>query len=112
MRLDYSGLSPTEDGDWYYGLGNKRKKIYGGAMLENIIQALARIVIGEQVLQVEALPGVTTVSTTHDEILALVRIEEADAAVEAVTRIMTTPPKWAPDLPLAVDIGYAREYSK
>ena len=112
MRLDYSGLTPTEDGDWFYGLGGKRKKIYGGAMLENIIQALARIVIGEQLLAVEALPGVTTVSSTHDEIIALVRVEEADAAVEAVTKIMTTPPAWAPNLPLAVDIGYAREYSK
>ena len=112
MRLDYTGLSPNEDGDWYYGLGAKRKKIYGGAMLENIIQALARIVIANHLLQVEALPGVTTVSSTHDEIIALVRIEEADAAVEAVTRIMTTPPSWAPDLPLGVDIGYAREYSK
>jgi DNA polymerase len=112
MRLDYSGLTPTEDGDWFYGLNGKRKKIYGGAMLENIIQALARIVIGEHLLAVEALPGVTTVSSTHDEIIALVREGEADAAVEAVTKIMTTPPEWAPELPLAVDIGYAKEYSK
>jgi len=112
MRLDYTGLSPNEDGDWHYGLGAKRKKIYGGAMLENIIQALARIVIAEHLLQVEAIPGVTTVSSTHDEIIALVRIEEADAAVEAVTKIMTTPPGWATGLPLGVDIGYAREYSK
>jgi DNA polymerase len=111
MRLDYSGLRPTEDGDWFYGIG-KNIKIYGGKMLENIIQALARIVIGEQLLAVEALPGVTTVSSTHDEIIALVREADADAAVEAVTEIMTASPEWAPDLPLAVDIGYAKEYSK
>lgn len=112
MSLDYSGLTPTEDGDWYYGLGAKRIKIYGGKMLENIIQALARIVIGNHLLAVEALPGVTTVSSTHDEIIAVVREQDADAAVEAVTNIMTTPPEWAPDLPLGVDIGYARCYSK
>jgi len=111
MQLDYNGLRPTEDGDWFYGIG-KNKKIYGGAMLENIIQALARIVIGDHLLAVEALPGVTTVSSTHDEILALVREADADEAVTAVEEIMTTPPEWAPDLPLAVDIGYAKEYSK
>jgi DNA polymerase len=112
MRLDYSGLEPDESGDWHYGYHPKIKKIYGGLMLENIIQALARVVIGDHLLAVEAIPGVTTVSSTHDEIIALVREEEADAAVEAVTAIMTTPPEWAQQLPLGVDIGYAREYSK
>jgi len=111
MRLDYSGLTPTEDGDWFYGLNGRHKKIYGGAMLENIIQALARIIIGDHLLAVEAA-GITTVSSTHDEILALVREADADEAVKTVTDIMTAPPSWAPDLPLAVDIGYAREYSK
>jgi DNA polymerase len=111
MLLDYSGLTPTEDGDWYYGLGNKVKKIYGGLMLENIVQALSRIVIGEQLLAIEAA-GITTVSSTHDEILMVVRETEADAAQNIVTGIMETPPEWAPELPLDVDIGYAREYSK
>jgi DNA polymerase len=111
MRLDYSGLTPTEDGDWYYGVGNKIKKIYGGAMLENIIQALARIIIADHLLAIEAA-GIYTVSSTHDEVLALVREKEADVQVEVVTKIMSTPPDWCPDLPLAVDIGYAREYSK
>jgi len=111
MRLDYSGLTPTEDGDWYYGLNGVRKKIYGGAMLENIIQALARIIIGNHLLAIEAA-GIKTVSSTHDEVLALVRESEADEAVKTVTTIMSTPPSWAPELPLAVDIGYAKEYSK
>ena len=111
MRLDYSGLTPTEDGDWFYGLNGKRKKIYGGSMLENIIQALARIVIGDHLLAIEAA-GITTVSSTHDEILALVREADADAAVETVRDLMIVPPDWAPELPLAVDIGYAKEYSK
>jgi len=43
MRLDYAGLRPSEDGDWHYGINGKYIKIYGGLMLENIIQALSRI---------------------------------------------------------------------
>lgn len=111
MRLDYSGLTPTETGNWYYGQAPKLKKIYGGKMLENIIQALARIVIGQHILAVEQ-SGIDTVSSTHDEILGLVRESEADAALEEVTGIMKTAPSWCPDLPLDVDIGFSREYSK
>jgi DNA polymerase len=111
MRLDYTGLEPNENGDWHYGLGNKIKKIYGGLMLENIIQALARIVIGEQILAIEEA-GITTVGSTHDEILMLVRESEADTRLAEVREIMRTPPDWCPGLPLDVDIGFAREYSK
>lgn len=111
MRIDYADLRPTEDGDWFYGLNGKNKKIYGGSMLENIIQALARIVVAEHMLAIEAA-GITTVSSTHDEIISVVREAEADAAVATVTEIMSTPPSWAPDLPLGIDIGYSHEYSK
>jgi len=111
MRLDYSGLTPHENGNWTYGYGDKIKFIYGGKMLENIVQALARIVIGQQMLAIEDA-GITTVSSTHDEILMVVREAEADEALETVTRLMRIPPDWAPDLPLDVEIGYDRMYSK
>ncbi len=111
MRLDYAGLTPTEDGDWYYGLNGKRIKIYGGKMLENIIQALARVILGDYLLAIEAA-GITTVSSTHDEPIMVVREADVEEAAATVTRIMTTPPAWAPDLPMAVDVGWAKEYSK
>lgn len=110
MRIDYTGLEPTESGDWHYGI-NKIVKIYGGKMLENIIQALARIVVSDQILSIER-EGIYTVSSTHDEILMVVRENEADDCQRRVEEIMTTPPSWAPDLPLEVEAGYAREYSK
>lgn len=111
MRLDYAGLVPVDDGDWRYGLNGKSKKIYGGLMLENIIQALARIVLGEYLLKIEEA-GITTVSSTHDEPIMIVREKDADEAVAKVKEIMTTPPDWALELPVAVDVGYAKEYSK
>ena len=111
MQLDYTGLTPNENGDWYYGLVPKRTKIYGGKMLENLIQALGRIALGEYLLKIEK-ESITTVSSTHDEPLMIVREKDAEAAQETVRQIMLTPPAWAPDLPLGVDIGYAREYSK
>jgi DNA polymerase len=108
MRLDYSNLTPYENGNWTYG---EHTYIYGGKMLENIIQALARIVMGQHLLAIEAA-GITTVSTTHDEVIMVVREAEAEVAEAEVRDIMTTPPDWAPDLPLDVDTGWAKEYSK
>ena len=108
MRLDYSNLTPYENGNWTYG---DHTYIYGGKMLENTIQALARIVMGQHLLAIEAA-GINTVSTTHDEVIMVVREAEADAAEREVRAIMTTAPDWAPELPLDVDIGYAKEYSK
>ena len=109
MRLDYAYLTPHENGNWTYG--NDHKYIYGGKMLENIIQALARIVMGHHLLAIEEA-GITTVSTTHDEVIMVVREAKAEQAEAEVRRIMTTPPDWAPDLPLDVDTGWAKEYSK
>jgi DNA polymerase len=109
MRLDYSDLTPHENGNWTYG--KNFTYIYGGKMLENIIQALARIVMGQHLLAIER-EGIATVSTTHDEILMVVRETEAAATEARVREIMSTPPDWAPELPLDVDTGWAREYSK
>ena len=111
MRLDYSGLVPTEDGDWFYGLNGRSIKIYGGKMLENLIQALSRVVLGKYLLEIEAA-GIITVSSTHDEPIMVVREQDIEDAAREVTKIMTTPPAWAPDLPVAVDVGWAKEYSK
>ena len=110
MRVDYSNLQPTEDGDWHYGY-DKRIKIYGGKMLENLIQALSRVVLGEHLLQIEAA-GITTVSSTHDEPIMVVREKDVEEAAKTVEQIMTCAPAWAEGLPLAVDIGWAKEYSK
>lgn len=115
LALKYPGLQ-VEESDWghpdctylnRYG----RSKIYGGLLLENIIQALARCVIAEQMLAIEAA-GIKIATTTHDEVVCVVGEDEIEEKEELVRQIMTTPPEWAPDLPLAVDTGWAREYSK
>jgi DNA polymerase len=111
MRLDYTGLTPQENNNWSYGVGRKFTYIYGGKMLENIVQALARIVLGQQMLEIHRR-GIHIASSTHDEVLMIVRENEADQVQAEVEAIMRTPPDWAPDLPLDVEAGWAREYSK
>ena len=74
-------------------------RIYGGKVVENVCQALARIVIGEQMLQIAKKYQV--VMTVHDAVCCVVPEEEADTAREYVESCMRARPKWAPELPLA-----------
>ena len=83
-------------------------RIYGGKVVENFCQALARIVIGEQLLAVAKKYRV--VLTVHDAVCALVPEAEKDAGIAFVEMCMRLRPKWAPDLPLNCESGAAIRY--
>lgn len=108
--LKYPGLEATED-DITYKSRNGKTYIWGGMLLENIIQALSRCVIGENMLDIHEL-GYFVATMTHDEIVSVVPEEEAGFAYEMIYKIMTTPPAWAPDLPLAAEGGCDTRYTK
>lgn len=83
-------------------------RIYGGKAVENVCQALARIVIGEQMLMVaRKLPVVMTV---HDAVGALVKIDDADAGRTFVEQCMRIRPKWALGLPLNCESKIGASY--
>ena len=111
MGLSYYNLTPTEENGWFFGTSGKRS-LWGGTLLENIIQALARIVVAEQMLKVDALPDVRVVGCTHDEILAVCPERYAEIRFNQMISIMSQPPEWALDLPLAAEGGWAQNYSK
>lgn len=73
-------------------------RIYGGKAVENICQALARIVIGEQLLRVAKKYKVAM--TVHDAIGCIVPEAEEQTGKEFVEMVMRVRPKWAQDLPL------------
>jgi DNA polymerase len=73
-------------------------RIYGGKVVENVCQALARIVIGEQMLMVAR--RLRVVMTVHDAVGAIAPVEEADDARAFVEQCMRMRPKWAAGLPL------------
>jgi hypothetical protein len=127
LGLHYPGLAgiPGADGDWaefYYYVRGKQTKIYGGLLLENIIQALSRVTIGDQLLAVQrefrdrylrkASDIVRVVSMTHDEIISVVPERFADEALALNIKIMRQAPSWCRDIPLNAEGGYAVNYSK
>lgn len=86
----------------------KWTKIYGGKATENVVQALARIVVGEQMILVgQKYPVLFQV---HDELIVTAPVDDADNAQKYVEACMSTRPKWAPDLPIACESGVADNY--
>jgi DNA polymerase len=83
-------------------------RIYGGKLIENVCQALARIIIGEQMLMVAKKYKV--VMTVHDAIALIVPEHEVETAKEYIELCMRLRPKWASELPLNCEAGYGRSY--
>lgn len=108
--LQYPGLHQHESGSWVYGIDKKVKYLWGGTLDENIIQALARDVVAEQILKIEERYRV--VSSTHDEAIYIAREEDAEEALRYGIELFSAPPAWAPDLPVSAEGGYAHNYSK
>jgi DNA polymerase bacteriophage-type len=82
---------------------------YGGKLAENITQAVARDVMAEAMVRVEAA-GYPIVLTVHDEILS--EPAEGFGSEEEFSRIMAQRPAWAPDLPVAVGAWEGERYRK
>jgi DNA polymerase len=85
-------------------------RIYGGKVVENLCQALARIVIGGQMLMIAKKYRV--VMTVHDAVACIVPEGEAELAKEYVELCMRLRPEWAQDLPLNCESGYGHSYGE
>lgn len=85
-------------------------KIYGGKVVENITQAVARIVVSEQMVKIGRRYPVAL--QVHDEIVCVVPEEQADACKDYMVSVMSTPPKWAPDLPVACEADVGVNYGE
>ena len=96
--------------EWTYQSGDMRSKIYGGLLCENIVQALARIIVASQMLAIDRKYRV--VMTTHDEAVALPKTREAQKCFDYMTLCFRTAPAWCPDIPLNSEGGFANNYSK
>ena len=83
-------------------------RIYGGKVTENLVQALAALVIREQMAA--AGQHFKVAFQVHDEIIIAVPDARAEAAETKLVEIMSTAPKWAPDLPVACESGAAKNY--
>jgi DNA polymerase I-like protein with 3'-5' exonuclease and polymerase domains len=83
-------------------------RIYGGKVVENVCQALARIIVGEQMLM--AAKKYKVAMTVHDAICCVVPEHEAESGKEFVELCMRIRPQWCSELPLNCEAGVAKTY--
>ena len=118
LYLRYPNLrkSKDEDGKTEYVYDTKKGKttvpnrIYGGKVVENVCQALARIIIGEQMLLIAKKYKV--VMTVHDAIACVVPSGEVGVAQENIEMFMRVRPAWALELPLNCESGAGKSYGE
>ena len=125
IRLHY----PNLEGDWdpieqkyrefrYYTLEeavkkrmklpHKAKKMYGGLLTENVVQALARIIVANQMLEISRRYRV--VMFTHDEIVCAVPDAEVETAKGFMIEVMSTPREWGLSIPLNAEVESGKIY--
>ena len=111
LLLRYDGLIPTRDDkgiQYQYKTRYGWNKIYGGKVIENVCQAIARCIIGEQMIKVSKKYPV--VLTVHDAIACIAPEDEAKEAQAYVEECMRWTPDWAEGLPVNCESGYGKSY--
>ena len=111
MHLKYPDLTYTR-GEFIYKTERDYIRTHGPRLTENVVQALARIVITDQMLDVQSLPQLDIVLQVHDEIIAIGSETDSDATMKQIIEIMRTPPEWCSDLPLDAEGGVSQVYDK
>jgi len=93
-------------------------KIYGGKVVENVVQALARIVVFDQMAKIDQIlrkmdthtARHKVVLTVHDEVVAVVPESYAKQCLDLMIQIMSTPPAWCANLPVACEGDAGKSY--
>jgi DNA polymerase len=101
-RITYMGVDGFT-GQWV------RQETYGGKLVENIVQAVARDILVHSMLAVEEA-GYTMLTTIHDELVATAR--KGFWSLHEFEKIMATPPDWGEDCPIAVEGWVGERYRK
>jgi DNA polymerase len=113
LFIQYPGLAKvtdekTQKDQWRYLSKGIPVYIYGGKVVENVCQAVARQVVAEQMLKIGKKYRV--VLTVHDAVACIAPIDDKDEAQRYVEECMSWRPKWAQTLPLACESGVGASY--
>ena len=102
------------------GRNKVRTDLYGGKLVENITQAVARLFMADAILRLLTLKMsdgskvFDVVNTVHDEVIAVYDPKQVTEqwVHDAMTWAMTTNPDWAKDIPLACEVETGDNYAE
>ena len=111
LRYDELRAEQTDKGfEYSYKTRRGRTRIYGGKVVENVCQAIARCIIGDQMLEVAKRYRV--VLTVHDSIMCCVPDSDVAEAQAYVEMCMRETPEWAAGLPINCESGVGKSYGE
>ncbi len=107
-----SAYDPWDD-SWRYRTRQGWTKLYGGKLVENVVQALARVVLSQAMLRIASC-GYRIATCTHDEVMIVVdkSVEAAQDDYVICKAEMEKSPVWLPDLPVKAEGGVSTRYEK
>lgn len=117
MCLHYRNLhrDPMSN-EWIFTYGRELKKLYGGKLLENIIQALCRIIVMNVALRLKhefkKLFDCRAAMQSHDELMYVVADQYAEDVRGRLIEEMRRPPEWWPNIPLDCEAHIGKCYGK
>lgn len=86
-------------------------RLWGGLVAENASQALARDIFSDMLLRIHNA-GYKIIMHVHDEVVIEEDTDKSDQTIEEIIAIMSTPPEWIPDIPLAAEGSILTRYEK
>jgi len=112
LSLRYPNLTGSADvkGRVQWSYGDDNKKLYGGKIVENVVQAVARCVMTDGMLRIQK--RYSCVLTVHDEVVCLVPEDEAVEAEQWVLEQMIEEPKYMKGIPLGAETGCNKRYGE
>lgn len=115
MAIWYNDLRYIENRKykgWVFDYAGKTKMIWGGTVVENLCQALARIILMEHASEIRRETGFRPKLNVHDELVYIVPDSVADSFLEVGTEVMHTTPDWATGLPVAAEGSMGKSYGE
>jgi DNA polymerase len=109
MELVYPNLEKTDEG-YQYTFGRELRSVWGGKLLENIVQALANLVIKHAMLSIRRRLGFRPQLQVHDELDYIIPEGICEVFVASARAIMTAPPSWCANAPIDVEINVGKSF--
>ncbi len=92
--------------------GGQERSLYGGLLCENLVQATARDLFAQHLLEIHRSGIGRIVFHVHDEVIVEVPKEQAEDAKQQILEIMRTTPEWLSGCPVNAKAGIFTHYTK
>lgn len=119
MFINYPNLRKAGS-EYLYDTRYGSNKIYGGKVIENVVQALARIIVFDQMAKIDQSfrkkdkkgKRYKVALTVHDEVCGVMPENVVEEEMQFMLSVMQQSPAWCSDLPVFAEAAYGDSYGE